>query len=102
MTIRFKGAVLAATLAALGAGTALAHGGGDDLNSASTFDVTRAEALDIAKAEGVVEVWEVKARRGVWEVEGADSGGAKLEIEIDGQTGDVVKFERYGKSGSTP
>jgi uncharacterized membrane protein YkoI len=102
MTIRFKGAVLSATFAALSAGAALAHGGGDDGKSASTFDVTRAEALDIAKAEGVVEVWEVKARRGVWEVEGADASGTKLEVEIDGDTGEVVKVERYGPARSTP
>jgi hypothetical protein len=102
MTIRFKGGVLAASFAALGASTALAHGGGDDGKSAATFDVTRGEALEIAKTEGVVEVWEVKARRGVWEVEGADASGTKLEVEIDGDTGEVVKVERYGPPRGTP
>lgn len=102
MTGMIRRMVMAGALALTAAGAASAHGGGDDRGSADGFDVTRTEALDIAKAEGIVEVWEVKARRGVWEVEGADAGGAKLELEIDGDTGEVVKVERYGLARTTP
>ena len=101
MTGRIKGALSAAALAMFGAGAALAHGG-DDRGSSASFEVTRSEAVDIAEAEGIVDVWEVEARRGVWKIEGADADGSKLEVEIDGRTGDVVKVERYGNSGSTP
>lgn len=101
MTNRFKAALTAGILTVLCAGPALAHGGSDDRSSSSSFKVTRTEALDIASAEGIVEVWEVKARRGVWKVEGADANGDKLEVEIDGDTGEIVKVETYRSSGST-
>lgn len=72
---------------------------GDDKRAAAGFEVNVADALEIAAAEGIVEVREVKARRGLWKIEGADSSGAKLEIEIDGETGEVVKRERYLPTG---
>jgi Peptidase propeptide and YPEB domain len=42
------------------------------------------------------KAYETKARRGVWKFEGLDAQGRKLEISVDGVTGDVVKRETYG------
>lgn len=81
-------------VAALWPGSASAESGREDRSSAG-FEVMRAVAIEIATAQGIEEVWEVEARRGVWKIEGADGAGVKLEVEIDGDTGDVLKMERY-------
>ncbi len=31
---------------------------------------------------------------GVWEVEGPDAGGHKIEIEVDARSGEIVKIKR--------
>lgn len=103
----FRSSLLAAVLALMGTAPALALKDDDDSRSSAGFDVTRDEALEIAEAEGLESVREVKARRGVWKIEGSDADGVKLEIEIDGDTGRVVKVERYGmpnvdRSGASP
>lgn len=94
-----KSRLVAAALGALlmsSAGTACAHGGDDDREGdRPRYEIAEAEAIEVAVAEGLAEVWEVKARRGVWEIEGADQDGRKIEVEIDGDTGEVVKVERY-------
>ncbi len=69
--------------------------GGRDDRSASSFQISREQAEATARAEGIVDIWEVKARRGVWKFEGADVDGRKLEVSINGQTGAVVKREVY-------
>ncbi len=91
-----RSSILAAVLALMGAAPALDLKDDDDKRSSAGFDVTRDEALEIAEAEGLESVREVKARRGVWKIEGSDVDGVKIEIEIDGDSGRVVKVERYG------
>ncbi|MFN7055604.1 PepSY domain-containing protein [Hyphomonas sp.] len=88
--------ILAAIIAAAPAGAALAHRGGDDSRPAAGFAVTQGEAAAIARAEGMVQIYETKARRGVWKMEGVDASGIKIEVSVDGRTGEVVKVERYG------
>lgn len=82
---------------------AFAHKGGDDRGqSSASFSVSREQALAAARNEGLVDLWESKARRGEWKFEGADADGFKLEVSIDGHTGQVVKVERYrGRSSSS-
>lgn len=87
---------MAALVACLPAGTALAHRGGDDSRSSSGFTVSQAEAAALAFEQGMVTIYETKARRGVWKMEGYDASGAKLEVSVDGRSGQVVKVERYG------
>ena len=94
MTEILRASLVTLVLLVMGVGPALAKDG-DDKRSSAGFEVTQTEAIEIAADEGIVEVREVKARRGVWKIEGTDSSGTKLEVEIDGETGEVVKRERY-------
>lgn len=57
--------------------------------------VSEHEAAEIAAAEGVAEIREIKVKRGQWKIEGTDADGRKIEIVIDGDSGEVVKFETY-------
>lgn len=90
---RLRILLAALILAGSSAAPAIAQRGGDDRSFAG-FQVSRATAVDIARAQGMRDVREVKARRGVWKVEGTDANGARMEVEIDGFTGAVVKVER--------
>ena len=92
---------LAALVAAAPAGPAFAHKGGDDSSSSASFTVTQAEATALARAEGMTQISETKARRGVWKMEGVDASGIKLEVSVDGWTGEIVKVERYGTGSSS-
>lgn len=74
--------------------------GGREDRSAATFAISRETAEATARAEGMAEIWEYKARRGVWKFEGAMTDGRKLEVSINGQTGVVVKREIYNADGS--
>lgn len=55
----------------------------------------RAErAIEIARGAGVALVKELDCDDGRWEVEGRDADGREIEVEIDPQTGRVLKVER--------
>ncbi len=98
-----KSLMIAASFALCAALAAPAHAerrGGRDDRSAAAFQVTREAAEATARAEGMVEIWETKARRGVWKFEGAMADGRKLEVSIHGQTGAVVKREIYNADGT--
>ncbi len=71
----------------------------DDRYEGRPITLTHAEAIDIARANGVVEVRETRARRGLWKVEGWNADGDKIEIRMDGQSGAVVEVEIYGPFG---
>lgn len=60
------------------------------------YTVTRDEALAIAFDHGMADVYETERDDGLWEIEGRNAAGEKFEVEIDGQTGEVVKMETYG------
>lgn len=57
--------------------------------------ISQARALEIAAEQGVAHVHEVELRRGVWEVEGHTADDRAIEVEIDPQTGAIVKREVY-------
>lgn len=91
-----RSALLALALAGAGLATASAGEGKDDRAiSERRLAVSEHEALEIAAAEGIQEVREIKVKRGQWKIEGTDADGHKVEIIIDGDSGEVVKFERY-------
>lgn len=80
-----KRALLAMTLATgLAASPALAQ----------QFKVSEQQARQIASDRGVVKITEIEQDDGKWEIEGRDKDGRKVEIDIHGQSGEVVKFER--------
>lgn len=92
-------AMLAVACTSVAVLPAHAHKGGDSSRSAAGFTVSRDAAIASARAEGMAEIREVKARRGVWKIEGFDAAGYKLEVSVDGYSGHVVKVETYGARG---
>ncbi len=64
--------------------------------SSGPYIITRDQALAIAYDHGMAYVSETDRDDGLWEIEGQNASGEKLEIEIDGQTGEVVKLETHG------
>ncbi len=45
---------------------------------------------------GIVRIEEIKLRRkkGVWKVEGEDASGEEIEMEVEAQTGRIIKMKR--------
>ena len=96
-------ATMAAGLVAL---PAAAQKGNDDMAparlealdaqaKAASFHIMHARAVEIAKANGLVSIREVELEHGSnWKVEGRDANGVKLEIELSGHDGKVLKVER--------
>jgi uncharacterized membrane protein YkoI len=52
------------------------------------------DVRDMAFAKGVVTIKEIELDDGIWEVEGRDVGGRKIEIEVDARSGEIVKIKR--------
>jgi uncharacterized membrane protein YkoI len=61
---------------------------------AQRYKVSEQEARKIAADRGVTEIREIEQDDGKWEIEGRDRDGREIEIDIHGQTGEVLKFER--------
>lgn len=62
---------------------------------AAGFHIMHAKAVEIAKANGLVSVREVELEHGTnWKVEGRDANGVKLEVELSGHDGRILKVER--------
>ena len=55
-----------------------------------TIDDVRNMALD----RGVVTIKEIELDHGVWEVQGRDAGGHKIEMKVDALSGEIVKMRR--------
>ena len=89
---RFRIFLAALIIAGSSAAPAIAQRGDD--RSFAGFHVSRATAVDTARGQGMREVSHVEALRGVWRVEGSDSRGARMVVEVDGFTGAIVKVER--------
>ncbi|MFN4226442.1 MAG: PepSY domain-containing protein [Hyphomonas sp.] len=82
----------------IAAGFAPASAGEDKADrdaAARRLAVSEHEAAEIAAAEGIAEIREIREKRGQWKIEGTDAEGRKVEIIIDGDTGEVVKLETY-------
>lgn len=52
------------------------------------------EVRDMAFAKGVVTIEEIELDDGIWEVEGRDETGHKIEMEVEAGTGEIVKMKR--------
>src|SRR5690606_7668831 len=52
------------------------------------------EARRIATENGVVRIEEIKLDDGKWEIEGRDSAGAEIELDLRASDGTVIKMER--------
>ena len=58
--------------------------------STSAIDDVRNMAL----ARGVVTIKEIELDDGIWEVQGRDAGGHKIEMKVDALSGEIVKMRR--------
>ena len=56
--------------------------------------VTVEDVRAIAFDKGIVEIKEIELDDGLWEVEGWDPDGRKVEMKVDAGPGAVVKIER--------
>jgi uncharacterized membrane protein YkoI len=55
-----------------------------------TIEDVRNMALD----RGVVTIKEIELDHGIWEVQGRDVGGHKIEMKVDALSGKIVKMRR--------
>ena len=55
-----------------------------------TIDDVRNMAFD----KGVVTIKEIELDHGMWEVQGRDAGGHKIEMKVDALSGEIVKIRR--------
>ena len=56
--------------------------------------ISMEQARRIASDNGVVRIEEIKLDDGKWEIEGRDSAGAQIEIDLRASDGTVIKMER--------
>ena len=61
---------------------------------AQQFKISEDQARKIAADRGIVNIHEIEQDDGKWEIEGRDKDGREIEVDVHGQTGEVVKFER--------
>ena len=54
-------------------------------------------AMKIAGENGMVQITKVELDDGEWELEGRDSAGGKIEIDLRATDGSVVKIEKDGR-----
>jgi uncharacterized membrane protein YkoI len=52
------------------------------------------DVRDMALDKGIVSIKEIELDDGIWEVEGRDGSGRKIEIEVDAVSGEIVKIKR--------
>ena len=49
----------------------------------------------LAFEKGIESIDEIELDDGLWEVEGRDASGSKIEMKVDAATGEIVKMERH-------
>ena len=54
------------------------------------IDEVRAMAFD----RGIVRLKEIELDDGIWEIQGRDAGGHKIEMKVDALSGEIVKMRR--------
>jgi uncharacterized membrane protein YkoI len=52
------------------------------------------EVRDMAFERGIVKLKEIELDDGIWEVEGKDARGRKIEMEVEADTGRIIKLKR--------
>jgi uncharacterized membrane protein YkoI len=55
-----------------------------------TIEDVRAMAFD----KGIATIKEIELDDGIWEVEGRDDSGHKIEMKVDARSGEIVKLRR--------
>jgi uncharacterized membrane protein YkoI len=62
--------------------------------SASAQHLTIDDVRNLALDRGVVTIKEIELDDGIWEVQGRDAGGHKIEMKVDALSGEIVKMRR--------
>ena len=52
------------------------------------------DVRNMAFDRGVVTIKEIELDHGIWEVQGRDAGGHKIEMKVDALSGEIVKMRR--------
>jgi uncharacterized membrane protein YkoI len=86
---------IAATFIALASPAFADRRGHDDRAQNVQAAVSQERALEIAREQGVATVREVELEDGNWKIEGFTESGQAIEVEINAQSGAVVKRELY-------
>lgn len=60
------------------------------------------DARRIATQQGIAKIEEIELDDGKWEVEGRDSGGYEIEVDIRASDGLILKIERDRRSPIRP
>lgn len=58
--------------------------------------ITLGRAIEIARTRGLVRATEAVCDDRAWDIEGFDASGREIEIEIDPQSGRVLRVARGG------
>jgi uncharacterized membrane protein YkoI len=74
----------------LEAGTGHRHG------PESAPPITLGRAVEIARTRGLVRATDAACDGGAWDIEGLDAAGREIEVEIDPQSGRVLRVARGG------
>ena len=62
--------------------------------AAGAQHLTIDDVRNIAFDRGVVTIKEIELDHGIWEVQGRDAGGHKIEMKVDALSGEIVKMRR--------
>jgi len=62
--------------------------------AAGAQHLTIDDVRNMALARGVVTIKEIELDHGIWEVQGRDAGGHKIEMKVDALSGEIVKMRR--------
>jgi hypothetical protein len=58
--------------------------------------ITLGRAIEIARTRGLVRATEAVCDDRAWDIEGLDASGHEIEVEIDPQSGRVLRVARGG------
>ena len=62
--------------------------------SAGAQHLTIDDVRNMALARGVATIKEIELDHGIWEVQGRDARGHKIEMKVDALSGEIVKMRR--------
>ena len=63
-------------------------------NCGGAQHLTIDDVCNMALGRGVVTIKEIELDHGIWEVQGRDAGGHKIEMKVDALSGEIVKMRR--------
>ncbi len=65
----------------------------DDERGQIEFTVTKSEAMDIARVNGMHRIDKIERDSPKWELEGCTADGREIEIDVNGQSGEIIEID---------